>query len=257
MIFRRTCIVASALIMLGTLGAPSGPTKAQARRVVARDGNVLTGELVIIKGTRNRFRLVGHGGTFAAPAGTSLEPFDGKPVEVEFGRGGTVLAITEEPVHIEPITHGFEVVTGELIVNDPVTGTFSLAGADRVYIAPAATDIRPYAGRMVNVRLDERGRVMGIDAAAQAVNTTSPCTYGGYSYSEGESVCDAGTPYRCEAGTWRRFGPACGSEGKIPAASPECVVGDARVASGSSICRGGTTFRCVDGHWLNIGTVCG
>ena len=192
MIFRRTCIVASALIMLGTLGAPSGPTEAQARRVVARDGNVLTGELVIIKGTRNRFRLVGHGGTFAAPAGTSLEPFDGKPVEVEFGRGGTVLAITEEPVHIEPITHGFEVVTGELIVNDPVTGTFSLAGADRVYIAPAATDIRPYAGRMVNVRLDERGRVMGIDAAAQAINATSPCTYGGYSYTDGESVYDSG-----------------------------------------------------------------
>ena len=259
MTISRVCILAFVVIVLGAWFVPGVATEAYAKRLAASGSEVLTGELVITNAAKNRFRLVGHSGSFTAPPGTQVEAFDGKPVRVELARG-RVLMIAEIPSYIEPLTHGLEVVSGQLMVNDVLTRTFSLAGDDRIYRAPAAIDIRPYAGRIVNVRLDEQGRVTGIDATAQPDGATlaSPCTYGGRSYAEGASVCESGTQYRCESGTWRSFGPTCASDGAtLPPWPQDCLLDDARVASGSSICRDGTTFRCVDGHWMNVRTACG
>ena len=259
MTISRVCILAFVVIVLGAWFVPGVATEAYAKRLAASGSEVLTGELVITNAAKNRFRLVGHSGSFTAPPGTQVEAFDGKPVRVELARG-RVLMIAEIPIYIEPITHGLEVVSGQLLVSDPVTRTFTLTGDDHVYVAPPAIDIRPCAGGMVNVRLDERGRVMGIDLAAPRGGATfaGTCVYRGQNYSQGESVCESGTQYRCESGTWRSFGPTCASDGAtLPPWPQDCLLDDARVASGSSICRDGTTFRCVDGHWMNVRTACG
>jgi hypothetical protein len=219
---------------------------------------VLTGELVVTNAARNQFRLVGHGGSFTAPADIPVEALDGKPVQVDLTRDGRVLEISEEPIHFEPIEHGFEVISGELVVRDPLMRTFAIAGDDRVYVAPARVEVSAYAGRMVRVRLDETGRVMAIDSGARAglAPIAAACSYNGRGYSDGASLCQSGIRFRCQSGAWRNAGSTCAAD--APMASPRafCTVGDAHVANGSSICRAGATFRCTDGEWVNLGKAC-
>src|ERR1700687_3734754 len=82
--------------ILGCLCSLDVPSEARSRAIVTTSGGgVLTGELVIVNAAQNRFRLVGHSGTFTAPPGTPVEAFDGKPVEVELSRHGRVLPISE------------------------------------------------------------------------------------------------------------------------------------------------------------------
>jgi hypothetical protein len=220
---------------------------------------VLTGELVITNAARNQFRLVGHSGVFTAPAGTSIEALDGKPVEVELGRNRRILEISEMPMHFPPIVHGVEVIRGQLNVADAVDRTFTMAGDDRLYIGPAAMDIRPYGGRIVEVLLGSDGTVQSIEIAKAASRAplTATCLYNGEGFSEGGSVCQSGTQYRCVSGAWRSLGSTCAWGGTTAARSSRtCIFYGATVASGSSICRNGTTFRCADGEWVNLGTAC-
>jgi hypothetical protein len=224
-------------------------------------GGVLTGELVVTNAAQNQFRLVGHGGSFIAPAGIPVGALDGKPVEVELSGDGRVLQISQMPIHLEPIVHGFELVSGQLVAADPVTRTFTIAGDNRVYIAPSSFDIRPYAGRMVEVRLDERGQVMDIDFAPRfggdAPMPTGNCSYNGQGFSDGAPLCQSGTQYRCERGMWRSLGTACVADGRTSLRSLRtCVFGDASVANGSTICRDGRVSRCADGEWVYVGTAC-
>jgi hypothetical protein len=233
------------------------------------DGPVLTGELVASNAGRNQFRLVGHGGWYTAPVGVSLEALDGKPVQVQFARDGRVLQISEMPVRIEPITHSYETITGQLIVRDPVLRTFAFPGDSQTYVAPSWVDIRPYSGRMVQAQLDEQGRVTGLELAehASGVSSMMSCAYDGRSYSDGAALCQSGIQYVCEYGQWRNLGRACKASDtnvsdRIHGAQParfesrSCVVGGASVANGSSICRSGTTFRCIDGEWVNVSAAC-
>ena len=123
---------------------------------------------------KNQFRLVEHRGSFTAPAGTALEAWDGKPVEVELGRNGRVLQISAMPIHFEPITHGFEVVSGELLLRDAATREFAIAGDNRTYVAPQGVDIGLYAGHLVEMRLDEQGRVMNVHLIARSADAPMP-----------------------------------------------------------------------------------
>jgi hypothetical protein len=250
--------LACALLLLGPFFGSRGVFEARAATMRA-DGSVLSGELVVINASQNRFRLVGHSGSYIAPAGTRIEEFDGKPVQVEISHGGHVLQISEMPIHYVPITHGFEVVRGQLQVTDPWTRTFAIAGDDRMYVAPPGVDIQPYAGRMVELRLGERGQVTHIDLAAPSVAAlpvTSTCSYNGHGYSDGASLCQSGAQYRCDRGTWRSLGLTCGSDTTTFLPVRTCLFGGASMANGSSICRGGSTLRCVDGEWVNVGTEC-
>lgn len=178
-------------------------------------GNTLSGELVIIDGNPNRFRLVDHPGTFAAPAGVSLDQYDGKPVEVTVGSDGRVTQITEMSMHIEPVIHGYEEVSGHVVLSDPNGSRFTLAGDTRSYVAPAGVDIRPYANHRVKMRLNERGEVTNIALASPEPSTAgdappaSNCSYGGFSYSTGSPLCQSGTQFVCERGAWRNLGTAC------------------------------------------------
>ena len=248
----RVCMLTVTLLLLA-------PLWSSAVRAETLSGRVITGELVPTNASRNQFRIVGHGGSFTAPAGISVEALDGKPVQVEFGRDGRVLQISEEPVHINRIVHGEETISGQLVVNDPVMRTFTFAGDDQFYRAPPDIDIRSYAGRMVEVRLDEDGQVTSIAAATgtRSAPNADTCLYDGQSYSDGAPVCQNGLQYRCELGMWRDLGTACASRpsSALPALQG-CTVGSATVASGSSVCRRGTTFRCSDGTWVNVGTAC-
>ncbi|HYD48987.1 MAG TPA: hypothetical protein VEB21_11595 [Terriglobales bacterium] len=226
---------------------------------------VLTGELVVLDGSSSRFRLVDHGGSFQAPGGVSLEAFDGKPVEVRLS-GGRVVAIEEMPMHIAPVEHGYEVITGHLLVTSP--STFSIAGDSRSYRAPAHLELSRYANQMVQVRLDERGHVTELNFAGPAVRAAdapvisdSVCRYNGQTYSDGAPICQSGTQFRCERGEWRNLGLACAEprsalDPGMAHRSRSCMFGGASVASGSSICRNGTTLRCADGEWININVPC-
>ena len=163
---------------------------------------------------RNQFRLVQHSGSFTAPAGTALSEFDGKPVQVEFGPDGHTLHIRQMAVDYAPITHGFEVVSGELVLRDPVTRTFGIVGDARTYVAPRGIDAAQYAGRLVQVRLDEDGRVMNINLVARAADAPlSPplgrCVFGDASIAAGASICRGGRMLRCTDGEWESVGTPC------------------------------------------------
>src|SRR5262245_4429573 len=90
-------VSAAAVAIAALLAGPfrSAPSYAAGERLVR-------GELVVLDGSPNRFRLVDHDGvSFVAPTGTSLEPLDGKPVSVELDSSGRVIAITEIPMEIK------------------------------------------------------------------------------------------------------------------------------------------------------------
>lgn len=288
-------VVMTSVILALVLSFGAQPAAAQSAGTADR---VITGELVPTNAAANRFRLVGHGGQFTAPAGTSVEALDGKPVRVTLSHGGRVLAIDREAIRYEPVTHGFEIVTGKLMPRAEVPGEFTLVGDDHAYVAPARIDVRRYAGSVVQVSLDDQGRVMSIEPAAgsAAARSAANCSYGGKTYSEGSSLCQAGARYRCESGMWDSLGMPCTNGSAQPcdfrgtsyavgttrctegaqfvceagqwrnletdcetgdtASTRTCTVGGATVAAGSSICRSGTAFRCVDGEWINLGRAC-
>jgi hypothetical protein len=192
------------VLALALVAGWAGHARAQA--------DIRSGELVLLDGSATRFRLVGHAGTYAAPAGISLAALDGKPVRVDLTRDGRVLQITETPIDIEPVTHSRDMITGQMLVGDAVQRTFTLAGDTRVYVAPLGMDIRPYDRRRVQIDLDEHGQVSRIEplaAVAAAVPQAAACSYAGQSYSAGAAICQAGTQYHCDAGAWRSLGLAC------------------------------------------------
>lgn len=249
---RRWSIVSATLLVLA-LASPLSQRAAHA----AGSSRALSGELVVTNAARNQFRLVGHGGEFTAPAGTSLEALDGKAVEVELAADGRVRTIAPLPIHIEPVVHDIQTASGELVVRDAVNRTFTLAGDDRVYVAPSYIDLRPYAGRMVELRLDEDGQVteLALSQPAGVMVTSHGCAYETETYADGATRCEHGQQFVCTAGEWRNLGTSCVI--RASALSPRsCMFGGATVAAGSSICRSGTAYRCADGEWINLGTSC-
>ena len=44
---------------------------------------------------------------------------------------------------------------------------FTIAGDNKLYIAPSGIDVRLYAGQLVEVRLDQEGRVKNITLASR------------------------------------------------------------------------------------------
>jgi len=248
----RAYTLAVAVSLVGILSMPL-QTNGQIM-VAASGGNVLTGELVATNVSKNQFRLVGHAGSYTAPAGMSVEAWDGKPVEVEIGRDGRVLQISEAPIPIDPIAHGYQTVSGQLVVRDPAQRTFTFARDDRVYIAPAGVDLRRYADRNVEIRLDDQGQVTSLNLAALpagAPAAAGPCSYRGQNYAEGAAVCQSGTQFRCEAAAWRDLGFAC-----VAANVEPCKVGEATYSHGAVRCERGTQFMCEWGQWRNLGTDC-
>jgi hypothetical protein len=261
--------------------------------VRADTGRVLTGELVVLNGSNTQFRIVGYNGTFTAPAGTPLHQLDGHPVQVDLASSGKVLAIHDTPIPINPIEHGAVTVRGEMVVVDAVARRFSVAGDTQTYSAPPSMDIAAYAGKLVEFKVDETGRVTELHLvgtppygyappypAAPAAGTrydtnntygstagysapaapSTSCTYAGQPYSAGSAICQAGSQYRCNLGQWQNLGSACTADAKsvnLPPSEPRaCIVGGATVANGSGICRDGSTLRCEDGTWINTQIAC-
>lgn len=256
----RTLALALAFLGFGAL--------AYADQAAADHERVVTGELVVINAAKNQFRLVGHDGSFTAPAGTPVTALDGHTVQVELSSSGRVLQVTDAPVAIDPVTHGWSTARGALVVTDAPNRRFSLAGDHQTYVAPPGVDLDSYAGRMVEVRMDENGRVTELHLVASppqgslgAPPPSNSCSYRGQTYSAGAAVCQSGTQYRCDGSQWQSQGLACqvsdARDVSVPPGSLRpCVVGDATVANGSGICREGTAFRCDDGAWINTHSAC-
>src|SRR5271169_5460812 len=114
-----------------------------ASHAFATPTRTLTGEMVVTDLSANRFRMVGHDGSFVAPAGTQMQALDGRNVQVDLTSSGHVMQVTELPVHIDPITHGWGTARGELVVTDARTGRFNFAGDNQTYLAPSAIDVAP------------------------------------------------------------------------------------------------------------------
>lgn len=207
----RVCTLLSALV--GIIFGLQSPIEARAGTAAPSVDHILTSELVITDAAGNQFRLVRCRGSFTAPAGMSLEALDGKPVRVEIGRDGLVLRITQMPIHIEPITHTFDVVSGQLVVRDTAARTFAIAGDDVTYTAPSGADIAHNAGRLVEMRVDERGQVMGIEPIAQSADapprSSGQCTLSDASLAHGVAICRHGATFRCTNGEWVDTGAAC------------------------------------------------
>lgn len=255
MLFVATSLGALVIVSVGTARAQSG--------------RVVSGELVAMSGSQ--FRIVGQPGTYSAPSGVDIQALDGKTVDVEIATGGRVAQISPHPVPINPVTHGWSTVRGQLAVVDPLNGRFTFAGDNQTYVAPSNVNISSYAGRMVEAKIDENGNVTELrpvtGVSEQAVIPAAPaagtCSYSGQIYSAGAAVCQSGTQYRCDGTHWQSLGTACRTgAADAPANSGavmsprSCGVGDATVATGSSICRAGTTYRCDDGAWISLGTPC-
>jgi hypothetical protein len=235
----------------------------------ADSARTITGELVQLDGSSHQFRIVGHGGSYTAPAGTDLHALDGKTVQVDLSSGGTVTQLTPVAVPINPVAHGWSTVRGELLQTTPGSNTFTFAGDPQVYTAPAGVSVASYAGHMVEAKLDETGRVTDLimtgpanPARLQPAPLASACNYSGQTYSAGSAVCQSGTQYRCDGSTWQSLGIPCTSTAAdapvrdVPRSDRSCMIGDATVANGSHICRSGTTYRCDDGAWINTQAAC-
>jgi len=180
----------------------------------AAGDRALTGELVVTNAARNQFRLVEHNGTFTAPAGVSVTELDGKPVRVEFGSDGRALQITQMPIDYAPITHGFEVVSGEFVLRDPISRTFGVYGDNRTFTIPQGVDPALYAGHLVELRLDDQGHLMSINGVTRAADAPqSPrlgtCVFGDASVVNGTSICRGGQMLRCSDGMWANTGTPC------------------------------------------------
>ncbi len=188
----------------------------------------VSGELVVLDGSADRFRIVGHDGTFRAPSGITLSDLDGKNVDVEIS-SGRVTQIVERAVAITPVTSGRETIRGQMIVRDPVARSFGLAGDTQVYIAPATIDIAPFGGKWVELTLDARGQVADLRLIAEPPPAAVPPV----------SMPAVPQPNVLAGG-----------------AAATCAVGNATVASGSTVCRGGIANRCDNGTWVSLGTVC-
>jgi hypothetical protein len=225
------------------------------------NARTLEGELVVTT-PPNHFRIVGQSGSYVGP--TSVVALDGHTVRVETSQNGKVTQITEIPVPINPVVHGESSVRGQLVVTDAATRRFSFAGDSQTYVAPPAIDVGSYAGRMVEITLDENGQVTAfrpVPGAGTSFNqpvAVPPCSYDGQGYSAGAVVCQSGTQFRCDGFQWQDLGSPCGAKGAMtgPSSPRSCVVGGASVASGSGVCRDGTTFRCTDGTWISTQTAC-
>jgi hypothetical protein len=129
---------------------------APASRLIAEE-RLMTGELVVVGG--QRFHLVGHSGTFTAPAQVALAALEGKVVEVEVGADGRVTRVSERHIPIVPRISMLETIRGQLLIRDTADRTFVFAGDTRVYAGPAGVDMRPYNGKWVEAILDANGRV--------------------------------------------------------------------------------------------------
>jgi hypothetical protein len=221
----------------------------------------IEGELVVIDGHPNQFRIVDHAGQFTAPAGISVEGLDGKPVIVELSDNRQVLRITEKHIPIDPIVHEYETIVGELVVVDATRGSFAIAGTDRTFFAPRSIDPGRYVGRRVEVFVGRDGEVRQIQLAPTSsfrnapvyMPATSNCSYGGRGYAPGESLCQAGTQFRCEAGTWRSLGVAC--QGLYDDAP--CDLDGMSYSAGAARCENGVRFVCDNGRWQYSNTPCG
>jgi hypothetical protein len=260
----RILTLASAVFALGTLPITQAALHATA---AAQSARIITGEFVAQGG--NQFRIVGRGSGFKAPAGTPMQALDGRTVRVELSPGGQVRSITEAPVPISPVLHGWSTIRGQVKVLDPATRRFTFASDSEAYVAPASIDIAAYDGKMVEMKLDEKGDVSEIrlvspppSGALSVEPASGSCLYQGQTYSAGAAVCQSGIQYRCDGARWQSLGSGCQaiSASDAPARPPReprsCPVGDATVAPGSSICRSGTTYRCDDGAWINMQTPC-
>lgn len=247
---RRRPLVFASLLLVLCLSLPA-----------AAMGREITGELVVLKTGQRQFRIVDHGGSFTAPAGIALEDFDGKPVRVELGSNNQVLSITEKPIETNPLMRHYQIVTGQLVVSDAVTGTFTINGDGRPFVAPPGFDLRPFANQMVDVFLDENGRVKSIDRMKSSAlpagyvpppRPSGACAYDGQAYSDGVFMCQSGTRFRCETGVWRNVGGPCEAASDLP-----CNRDGASYADGSTHCDRGTKLMCDDGVWRDLGTACG
>ena len=221
-------------------------------------GTTIEGELVVIDGHPSQFRIVDQPGQFSAPGGVSLEALDGKAVIVELSDNRQVLRITEKHIPINPITNEYESIVGELVVVDAARGTFTIAGNDRMFVAPQSIDPGRYAGRRVEVFFGKNGEVRQIQLAQSSLGEpmqplpTSTCSYAGRGYPTGQSMCQAGTQYRCEGGTWRSLGVACDVTRDAP-----CELDGVSYSEGAARCDGGTRFTCDNGRWQSSNVPCG
>jgi hypothetical protein len=230
-------------------------------------GTVISGELVVSKGSPNQFRIVDHAGFFQAPRGMMIEALDGKPVIVELSDNRQVLSITEKPIHIDRVESVYESISGELVLVDATRGTFSIAGAPQTYLAPRHVDVRRYAGQPVELFLDQQGRVMQIGfagpAGAGAQVATGGCSYNGRAYGGGMMLCQTGTQYRCENGAWRSLGTTCRVAGDAPTGPAifgtnlACAYNGTSYSDGAARCENGVRFICDDGRWQYVNGGCG
>jgi hypothetical protein len=209
--------------------------------------DTVTGELAVLNGSKTQFRVVGHGGTFTAPAGTPLERLDGRNVQVELSSSGKVSAIHEVPVPVNPVEHGFQTVRGELVVVDPVNRRFTIAGDNQTYTAPPPIDVAAYAGKLVEFKIDESGRVTEFRAVG-----ASP-----YGYAPPYPAPASGP----QSGTYNSYGTAPNTYGAAPsnpppAAATTCTYAGQPYSAGAAICQAGSQYRCNLGQWQNLGTPC-
>lgn len=256
----RAVVLASGFMAL-VLGSMS------CMRTVAPPLRTLTGEFVVTDASADRFRIIGRDGSYTAPTGTPMQALDGRYVQVQLTSSGRVVQVTKAPDLIEPVTHAWGNVRGDLVVTDATTGKFKFAGDDQTYFAPSGVDVTPYAGRLVEIRLDEGDRVTDMHVVRSPQPSYFPplaapsCSFRDQTYAAGAAICQSGTQYRCDESRWRSLGIACQVSNvrdlDAPTrASRDCNVGDATVANGSGICRAGSTVRCDDGAWIDTRIAC-
>jgi len=207
----RLCTVAFALLLLAPWCRSGSWSQARAETIRSgSDGRILVGELVVTNAARNQFRLVDQGGVFTVPMGMSVEALSGKPVEVELGPQGRVVSIAPKEIEYVPITDGEEIISGELVMRDPATRAFAIAGDDGSFVAPVGDDLTPYVGRVVTVRIDDRGQVKSVElAAAGALPPLNRCRVGAATVADGSTICHDSTTFRCRDGEWVRVGGTC------------------------------------------------
>lgn len=79
------------------------------------------------------------------------------------------------------------------------------------------------------------------------------CRYESVAYSDGATVCQSGTQYRCDDGEWQSLAVNC----KGGTAASSCEYQGTSYSMGSTSCQAGTQYRCNEGTWKSLSVACG
>lgn len=108
----------------------------------------------------------------------------------------------------------------------------------------------------MKTRLVQTAVVAAFALTAAAASAAESCSYTGTQYSDGATVCQEGTQFRCDDGDWKSLAINCAAKDVAAPAPTSCEYKGTSFSSGAASCQSGTQYRCEAGSWRSMGSAC-